>query len=51
MSIDKQIAVEVPVSADSHPINGHNSDSDTDLSLPIDQYYDSDPIHIDPRCS
>ncbi len=35
MSVDKQIPVEVPVSADSHPINGQNSDSDTDLSLSI----------------
>ncbi len=43
MSVDKQIPVEMPVSADSDPIDGQNSDSDTDLSVPIDQYYESDP--------
>ncbi len=51
MSVDKHIPVEVPVSVDSHPIDGQNSDTDTDLSLPIDQYYESDPRPIDPRCS
>ncbi len=52
MSVDKQIPVEVPMSADSHPIDGQNSDTDTDLSLPIDQYYESNPRPMDPpRCS
>ncbi len=51
MFVDKQIPVEVPVAADSHPIDGQNSENDTDLSLPIDQYYESDPMPIDPRCS
>ena len=51
MSVDKQIAVEVPVPAHSQPIDGQNSDSQSDLSLPIDQYYRSDPTPVDPRCS
>ncbi len=42
MSFDKQIPAEVPVHADSHPISGQNSDSNTDVSLPFDQYYEND---------
>ncbi len=51
MSVDKQIPVEVPVPADSHPINWEKWDSDTDQSLPIDQYYESEPRPMGPRCS
>ncbi len=51
MSFDNQIPVEVSMPAYTHQIDGQYSDSDTDLSLPIDEYFNSDPRPMDPRCS
>ncbi len=49
-SFDKQIPVDVPVTADSHPFDGQNGVSETYLSLSIDQYYSNDPQPMVLRC-
>ncbi len=45
------LTIEVSMLADSHPIDVQNIDRDRYVSLPIDQYYRSDPTPMDPMDS